>query len=720
MVLLGRLTVSLRFLLVLAIGLLFQAAISGASLLKLKQTLLQDRADEVKHLDQAAYSVVAFFHDQAAQGLISDAAARHAAANVVRAMHYDTSNYFFIWDLDGTGIAHGAQPALEGKTFIGGPDAANNPVVAKMVRQLISVAKSQPREGVSNYLIPKKGQTRPQAKLTYSKLFAPWGWSIGTGAYVDDIQASFAAHAISALSIFLCLMTVACAASFIIARDMLRAMKRLTDRVTDVARGDLEGDVPDIGRTDEIGAIARALLILRDNSRDAAELRLDYVTRLPTRKLLMDRLRQAQRHAARAGQWAALMFIDIDRFKALNDTYGHDSGDAMLREIARRLDANLRAGDTIARLGGDEFVLVLLDLGPAEQDAATAMDGITAQILALLNQTYYLPNVVHTSTASIGITLFGAADASADDLLKQADLAMYTAKNAGRNTGRLFHPQMAAMERERAVMEQELRQAILDREFEVFYQPQIALDGDMMGAEALVRWRHPTRGLLLPGAFIPLAEDTGLIVQLGEIVLDIACRQLAAWASRPQTARLMLGVNVSAREFQRPDFIARTLSTLRRAGADPRRLTLELTESMIAHDLDEVVEKMSCLKAEGVSFSLDDFGTGYSSLDRLKRLPLDQLKIDRSFVRDILVDQDDAAITNMILALAKTLHLEVVAEGIETAGQWALLRRAGCDYGQGYVFSRPLPLDEFEHFARQWNEVPSAPRAPRQLTARVA
>jgi EAL domain-containing protein (putative c-di-GMP-specific phosphodiesterase class I) len=348
------------------------------------------------------------------------------------------------------------------------------------------------------------------------------------------------------------------------------------------------------------------------------------------------------------------------------------------------------------------------------------MDAITAQILTLLNQTYYLPNVVHTSTASIGITLFGAADASADDLLKQADLAMYTAKNAGRNTGRLFHPQMAAMERERAVMEQELRQAILDRTFEVFYQPQIALDGDMMGAEALVRWRHPTRGLLLPGAFIPLAEDTGLIVQLGEIVLDIACRQLAAWASRPQTARLMLGVNVSAREFQRPDFIARTLSTLRRAGADPRRLTLELTESMIAHDLDEVVKKMSCLKAEGVSFSLDDFGTGYSSLDRLKRLPLDQLKIDRSFVRDILVDQDDAAITNMILALAKTLHLEVVAEGIETAGQWALLRRAGCDYGQGYVFSRPLPLDAFEHFARQWNEVPTAPRAPRQLTARVA
>ena len=700
MKILGRLGVSARFLLVLAIGIAFQAGISIGSLIYLKQSLVQDRISEVKHLLESAYSTVAFYHEQARKGLMTDAAARRAAADAVRAMHYDGTNYFFIWDLNGTGIAHGAQPALEGRTFIDSPDAEKNPVVAYMVRRLIEVAKSDRKEGVTTYRIPKGGQKVPLDKIAYSRLFEPWGWSIGTGAYVDDIDETFRNRALAVLWVFIGLIALAGAITFLVGRDLAQALNRLSGRVTGVSRGQLDGEVHDIERTDEVGAMARALLVLRDTSREAAELRLDPLTGLPKRKLLMDRLKQAKARSARGGNRGALMLIDMDKFKALNDTHGHDVGDLLLREAAQRLMASLREGDTVARLGGDEFVVVLADIGHTEQEAAAAAEMVGKKLLAVLTLPYHLGSITHIGTASIGITLFGGGGA-AEELLKQADLAMYKAKDSGRNICRFYDANMEATVEERTRLERELREGIADGQFQLHYQPQVGRAGDLKGAEALIRWNHPRRGLVPPNDFIPVAEETGLIMPLGQWVLETACRQLAVWATRPETAAVKIAVNVSARQFQQRDFVEQIVATLRSTGANPRRLVLELTESLLVHNVEEVIEKMCDLKSEGVSFALDDFGIGYSSLYFLKRLPLDQLKIDRSFVRHVLTDPNDAAIANMIVALGQTLGLEVLAEGIETVEQRDFLSNSGCYFYQGYLFSRPLPLEGFEQFARQ-------------------
>jgi diguanylate cyclase (GGDEF)-like protein len=713
--LLGRLKVSARFLLVLAIGLVFQAAISIGSLVHLRQSLVQDRVVEVKHLLDSAYSTVVYYHELASRGQMSDFEARRAAAGAVRAMHYDGSNYFFIWDLDGTGIAHGAQPALEGKNFLHSPDADKNPVVAYMVRRLIDVANSDQKEGVTTYRIPRNGQTVPLEKIAYSRLFVPWGWSIGTGAYVDDIDATFRARMFEVLWLFVGLMVLAGAMTYLVGADLTRALDRLAARITAIARGQLDGDVPDAQRSDEVGIMARALMVLRDTSREAAELRLDQLTGLPTRKLLMDRLKQVKGRSARSGNYAGLMLIDLDKFKLLNDTHGHDVGDALLREVAERLTASVREGDTVARLGGDEFVVVVVDIGHNEKDAGGALEVVGTKILALLTQPYHFDHVTHTSTASIGMTLFKGDSTSAEDLLKQADLAMYKSKDSGRNVCRFFDANMEAKVQQRATLERELREAITAGQLQLHYQPHIGPGGDLTGAEALVRWRHPLRGLVPPNDFIPVAEETGLIVPLGQWVLETACRQLAQWASKPQTAELRLAVNVSAREFQQPDFVARVVDVLRQTGANPGRLTLELTESLLVHNVDDVIGKMSELKLEGLSFALDDFGIGYSSLYFLKRLPLDQLKIDRSFVRHVLTDPNDAAIANMIVALGQTLGLEVIAEGVETKEQRDFLASKGCHCYQGYFFSRPLPLERFELFASDLQDAKNLPAMAARL-----
>jgi len=686
--------------LVLLIGVTFQACISVASLLEFKRSLVQDRISEVKHLLDTAYSSVVFYHDLAAKGVMTDAAARRAAADAVRAMHYDDGNYFFIWDLNGKGIAHGAKPALEGKTFMNSADAHDNPVVAYMVGRLIAVAKSAQKEGVTTYRIPKSGQTQPLDKIAYSRLFEPWGWSVGTGAYVDDIDIAFKARAMSLLMVFLALIGVAGAATFVLGRDLSVAMDRLTRRVAGVAKGELDGDVPDVDRADEVGMMARALLVLRDTSREAAELRLDELTGLPTRKLMMDRLKQATARSARSGSRVGLMLIDIDRFREHNDAHGHELGDELLCEVAVRLSATVREGDTVARLGGDQFIVILVDVGRSEQEAAAAVETIGKKILSAIKQPCHSGGVTCRSTASIGIALGMGDGASPEELLKQVDLAMRKSKNCGRDACTFFDTQMEAMAKQRATLERELHTALGAAQFKLHYQPHIGLEGEVIGAEALLRWQHPGRGLVSPNDFIPLAEETGLILPLGRWVLETACEQLASWARRSQTAGLRLAINVSALQLQQHDFVDQVLTVLQRTGANPRRLTLELTESQLLHSVEAVIGRMEELQAAGVSFALDDFGTGYSSLDVLKRLPLNQLKIDRSFVRHVLTDPNDAAIARMIVALGQTLGLEVIAEGVETAGQRDFLARSGCRYFQGFYFSRPVPLAGFESFAQ--------------------
>jgi diguanylate cyclase (GGDEF)-like protein/PAS domain S-box-containing protein len=423
----------------------------------------------------------------------------------------------------------------------------------------------------------------------------------------------------------------------------------------------------------------------------------DQLSGLPNRTLLLDRLQTAMAAGARSGKQGALLFIDLDDFKTLNDTLGHSMGDLLLKQVAERLSQCVRAEDTVARLGGDEFLVMTPSVGATLAAAAIECEALAERILTSLNRPYQLePELSYRCTPSIGVTLFPGQDSNSSDLLKQADMAMYKAKAAGRNAIRFFDPGMEVAVRERAALEADLRGAIQRQEFVLHYQVQVDGAGRPTGAECLTRWQHPQRGLVPPGEFIPLAEETGLILPLGHWVLETACRQLAAWSARPGMEEFTLAVNVSIRQFRQPGFAAEVLEVIDLTGADPNRLKLELTESLLVENVDETIEKMVAMKMRGVSFSLDDFGTGYSSLSYLKRLPLDQLKIDQSFVRDALIDPNDAALAKTVVALGHSLGLGVIAEGVETAEQRDFLLRSGCNFFQGYFFGRPQPLAQFE------------------------
>jgi diguanylate cyclase (GGDEF)-like protein len=430
----------------------------------------------------------------------------------------------------------------------------------------------------------------------------------------------------------------------------------------------------------------------------------DTLTGLPNRRLLLDRLGKTLAASARSGRLLALLFADLDNFKTLNETLGHQTGDLLLQEVARRLSSCVRETDTISRLGGDEFVVMLEDLNEYPEFAATQAEIIAEKLLAAINEPFLLDGRECLSTASIGITVFGHGSEGTNEILQQADIAMYQAKSAGRNTVRFFAPVLQDAVNARAAMEEDMRLSIKTGQFVLYYQPQVDR-GVPFGAEALVRWMHPQRGLLQPDEFIPLAEESGLILSLGDWVLGAACRQIAAWAGRAETARLMVAVNISARQFRQPDFVERVLTAIENAGANPANLTLELTESMLVDSVEEVIDKMSELKRHGLKFSLDDFGTGYSSLSYLKRLPLDELKIDRSFVRDALSDASGGAIVQAIISLGRAMSMPVVAEGVETEEQREFLAGLGCHAFQGYLFSRPIPLEEFERLLLKQKEI---------------
>jgi diguanylate cyclase (GGDEF)-like protein/PAS domain S-box-containing protein len=455
----------------------------------------------------------------------------------------------------------------------------------------------------------------------------------------------------------------------------------------------------------EIDGLACILSITRDisNAKVAEEAIkslafYDPLTALPNRRLLLEKLQQNLLSSNRSGRMSAVLFVDLDNFKNLNDTLGHPIGDLMLQESARRLTACVRDFDTVARFGGDEFVVILEDLSPIPEIANRQARDVGEKLLATIRTPYLLEGYDCRSSASVGVTLFGAQPDSIDEILKQADIAMYQAKAAGRNTMRFFASALQTAAIARAEMEKDLREAIETSQFRLFYQPQ--MDGHrMIGAEALIRWAHPRQGILSPDTFIPLAEDSGLVLPLGNWVLHSACLQLALWAAHPQSAAITIAVNISARQLHQPDFVQQVLKALDQTGANPRNLELELTESMLVENVEEVIGKMTTLKEHGLRFSLDDFGTGYSSLSYLKRLPFDQLKIDLSFVRDILMDASSGAIAQTIVSLGKAMNISVIAEGVETVEQRDALSRLGCHLFQGYLFSKPLPLADFEMLA---------------------
>ena len=438
-------------------------------------------------------------------------------------------------------------------------------------------------------------------------------------------------------------------------------------------------------------------LDITDSKRAEAEIeRLafhDPLTGLPNRALLRDRLAQAVAAASRNRRRGALMFVDLDHFKRINDVYGHEIGDSLLKEVAQRISLHLRQTDTVARLGGDEFVVLVPDLAPSLQDAATLALALAEKIRLSLTQPVRVGEMDFISGASIGITLFPKDHENIDDLMREADIAMYRAKEAGRNAVAYFEPALQEAVSQRYALEQALREAVRTQAFALYLQSQLDAAGRLTGAEVLLRWPHPERGLVPPATFIPVAEESGLIVPIGEWVLTQACRLIARLDGEGRGLRI--AVNMSPRQFRQPDLVRRVREILTATGADPSYLVLEITESLLLEHTAEVLAHMTELSNLGVRFSIDDFGTGYSSLAYLKRLPLAELKIDKSFVQDVPHDLNDVALVETILAMASHLGLEVVAEGVENTAQYDFLRRQGCERFQGYHFHRPEPLDDW-------------------------
>jgi len=422
----------------------------------------------------------------------------------------------------------------------------------------------------------------------------------------------------------------------------------------------------------------------------------DSLTGLANRRLLHERLERARAVSARNKTYGALLFIDLDHFKTINDTKGHEYGDQLLQIVAQRLGAVLRETDTISRPGGDEFIVILEEIG-MDRDQAAAHTKVTSdRILQSLSKTYFINDREYNGTASIGVVLFHGQEDKSDELLKRSDMAMYQAKKAGRGTVRFFDPLMQAAFEKRVKLEEDIRKAIHLDQFELHYQLRIGKGGRALGAEALLRWNHPERGRVSPGEFIPLCEESGLILPVGAWVLEAACRQLRAWEVHEATRDLKLSVNISAKQFRQDNFVEQVMQIIAKSGIDPTRLELELTESIFLDNIEQSIDKMRRLREIGILFALDDFGTGYSSLAYLKKLPLNQIKIDQSFVRDIAVDKNDEVIIQTIIKMGQTLGLEVIAEGVETAEQHRMLEQYGCENFQGYLFGRPVPIAEFE------------------------
>ena len=446
---------------------------------------------------------------------------------------------------------------------------------------------------------------------------------------------------------------------------------------------------------------------ITQNSEAEAEIhRLAYydpLTQLPNRRLLQDRLAQALAATVRNGRCGAILFLDLDNFKMLNDMYGHDAGDLLLVELSQRLLACVRAGDTVARLGGDEFVLLLEELSADPEEAAVQAKQVGDKVQESVAQPFHFKGHEYQCTNSMGIRLYRDNDTSAEELLRHADLALYESKSAGRNTLRFFDPVMQLMQDRRNALVNDLRRACQRGQLRLYYQPQIETEGarGIVGAEALLRWMHPDRGLVEPGEFIHLAEETGLIQAIGHWVLATACAQIKAWEGNASTRELKLSINVSARQFRQPNFVAEVRQALKQTGADPTHLKFELTESLVLNDIADTLRKMLALDSLGIGCSLDDFGTGFSSLSYLARLPLGEIKIDKTFVTNLPGSRNDSIITQTVITMARNLGLKVVAEGVETEEQREFLDRHGCHSYQGYLFSRPLPLKEFEQLLVQ-------------------
>lgn len=460
-----------------------------------------------------------------------------------------------------------------------------------------------------------------------------------------------------------------------------------------------------------VGILGLLLIYLREKThlaeRKIGEARIhnlafyDPLTQLPNRRQLIDKLKESLSTASHKQYYSALLFIDLDNFKNINDTMGHDVGDLLLTATAKRIQACIREVDTVARLGGDDFVVLLAEINSDVKQATQTVALVAEKIRASLTTPYRLNNKEYLSSTSIGVSLYLSNEVTESELLKHTEMALYRAKESGRNAVRFFDTEMQLAVEARAALEADLRHAVPEQQLQLYYQIQMDNKQRPIGAEALVRWHHPTRGIVPPVQFISLAEESSLILEVGDWVMETACHQLLMWSKDEQTKHLTLAVNVSAKQFKQPDFVEKVKKLIQTYELDISLLKIELTETVVLNNITEVIAKMHALKALGVRLSMDDFGTGYSSLSYLKQLPMDQIKIDQSFVRDMTSDQNDQVMVQTIIDMAKNFHLNVIAEGVETEAQQLLLKHMGCMAYQGYFFSKPVPIEQFEALVKQ-------------------
>ncbi|MDT8992306.1 EAL domain-containing protein [Curvibacter sp. APW13] len=517
----------------------------------------------------------------------------------------------------------------------------------------------------------------------------------------------------NALAVLMLLIGVMCWLGWVLNDSIVNPLRRVISIFKNISKGCYDTPI-DIHGRDEISAVMRELQVMQaklgqDESAIHQLAFYDALTHLPNRRLLRERLQQAMSATARTRAYGAVLMIDLDNFKTVNDTQGHEVGDRLLVEVAQRLKECVRQTDTVARLGGDEFVVLLSDLSTDEELAARMAERIGEKILAQVHAPCSIGPRVIRSAASIGMSLFSGDVVPIDDLFKRADISMYQAKAAGRNGLQFFDPDIQAALEARMALESELHEALQRDQFRLYFQVQVGSDEQVFGAEVLLRWEHPRLGLVTPDKFIPIAEETHLIVPMGEWVLRKACEQLRAWQDHAAAQALVLAVNVSARQFRQPDFVDTVERVLSETGACPAKLKLELTESVVLHDVFDTVQKMRALNALGVEFSMDDFGTGYSSLSHLSSLPIRQLKIDRSFVRNIQNSRSDAVIVQTIIGMASTLGVAVIAEGVETENQRSFLEQFGCMAYQGFLYGRPVPQDHMQTMLEEMRRVARMP-----------
>jgi diguanylate cyclase (GGDEF)-like protein/PAS domain S-box-containing protein len=782
-----------RLLMIVAVALAAMVLISTLALVNERASLMEDRAAKTRHLVESAYSVLQHFHSLQQGGDLTGEQARRGAIDTLRTMRYDGREYFWINDMQPRMVMHPMMPELEGKDLSGFTDPNGKRLFVKFVA---TVRKDG--AGFVDYLWPKPGSNQPVPKISYVKGFAPWGWVIGSGIYVDDVNRIFwdrmrwQIGIISAAILLLggLMAWVArrvereingyaarlarsneelCQAAAVfentkegvmIADDThhVVAVNRAFVEITGYSANELIGHTPDVLRSrkndaafyrhigeavgkdghwqgeiwdrrkngeeypawlsvsvvkDDEGRLSHYVSVFSDITvLKEAEARLDQLahhdplTGLPNRLLLNARAEHALARARRSEKQMAVLFLDLDRFKYINDTLGHPAGDLLLQQVAERLKKCVRDEDTISRLGGDEFTVVLESL-----DGAGAAGLVARKILGALSEKTVLFGREVFVTCSIGISLYPRDGEDIVTLFKNADSALYRAKEQGRDTYQFYTEELTALAVERLEMESDLRHALENNELVIHYQPQINLrSSQITGMEALVRWQHPRRGLLMPADFIPLAEDSGLIVPLGEWVLRSACGQAKTWLDAG-LSMAPVAVNLSPRQFRQKDLVEKITGILRESGLPPDHLELEITEGLAMFNVEASIVVMDQLKDLGVRFSIDDFGTGYSSLSYLKRFPIDKIKIHQSFVQHITTDPEDAAISSAIISLTHSMKRKAIAEGVETDAQREFLMSHHCDEIQGYHFSKPGPADEIERLLRETGDHKTAEKS---------